>query len=70
MSIPGVDFRIQNEGSLVLLSPISEAAKQWADEHIGRDNGFQPYWPDSIVIEARYIGDILEGIQADGLAVI
>jgi len=37
-------------------------------EHIGADNGYQPYWP-IVVIEHRYILAIIAGIQADGLTV-
>ncbi len=65
-SIP--DFVVQNEGSIFLLHPHTDAARTWVEEHIGADNGFQPYWP-SVVIEDRYIADILEGIGADRLEV-
>jgi hypothetical protein len=51
-----------------LLRPQNESAVAWLNEHIGSENGFQPYWP-TVVIEHRYIGAILEGIQGDGLAV-
>ena len=63
-----IDFTIQNEGSIILLHPQSPAARQWVQDHIGADNGFQPYYP-SIVIEPRYAGDIVAGIQADGLKI-
>jgi hypothetical protein len=33
---------------------------------LGRDNGFQPWYP-TVIVEPRYVGDILEGIEADGL---
>jgi len=67
MSINAVsDFTVQNEGSIVLLHPHTDAARSWVEEHIGEDNGYQPYWP-SVVIEPRYVGDIVNGITADGL---
>jgi hypothetical protein len=62
------DFSLDNQGSIVLLIPHSDPAHEWVNEHIGRGNGFQPYWP-TVVIEARYIEPILEGIASDGLAV-
>lgn len=62
------DFTVQNEGSIVLLHPHTDAARSWVEEHIGEDNGYQPYWP-SVVIEPRYVGDIVNGITADGLEV-
>jgi hypothetical protein len=62
------DFTVQNEGSIVLLHPHTDAARSWVEEHIREDNGYQPYWP-SVVIEPRYVCDILDGITFDGLEV-
>ena len=63
-----VNFRVENHASIFLLRPHTDAARSWVEEHIGEDNGYQPYWP-SVVIEARYVGDIAESIQNDGLVV-
>jgi hypothetical protein len=60
------DFTIRDEGSILLLTPHTEPAHDWIHEHIGRNNGFQPYYPN-IVIEPRYFGPILEGIRESGL---
>jgi len=60
------DFTLQDEGSIFLLVP-QNSARIWIAEHISRE-GFQPYWP-TIVVEHRYISDIVEGIRNDGLAV-
>lgn len=62
------DFSVNNQGTIVLLQPLTDAARAWVEEHIGLDNGFQPYWP-TVVIECRYVRDIIEGIRNDGLAV-
>lgn len=62
------DFTINNHGSVVLLVPNTEAAKDWADEHIGKDNGFQPYWP-TMLFEPRYVAQVVHDIQAQGLSV-
>lgn len=61
-----VDFSFCDEGSLVLLTPLSPAAHAFVEERIGSNNGYQPMWP-TVVIERRYAQDILEGIIADGL---
>ncbi len=66
---PTLDFSVENHGSIFLLRPHSDAAREWVEEHIGSDNGFQPYWP-TVVVEHRYIADIVQGIQNDGLAVL
>ena len=62
------DFLIENHGSIFLLRPVTDAGRDWVDEHIGADNGYQPYWP-TVVVEHRFISDIVAGIQNDGLAV-
>ena len=62
------DFTLCDEGSLVLLTPLSPFAHEFVEERIGSDNGFQPYWP-TVVIERRYAQDILEGVIAEGMVI-
>lgn len=62
------DFVVENHGSIFLLKPLTPSATSWIEEHIGQDNGYQPFLP-TVVVEHRYIADIVEGIQSDGLAV-
>jgi hypothetical protein len=67
-SSPTVDFLCENHGSIFLLRPLTPSAISWIEEHIGQDNGYQPHFP-TVVVEPRYIADIVEGIQNDGLGV-
>lgn len=60
------DFSITNHGSILLLLPLTDAGNAWADEHLP-DNA--QMFGKSIVVEPRYIADIVDGIQADGLTV-
>jgi hypothetical protein len=46
------DFSVRDEGSLILLTPLSSSAREFVEERIGPGNGFQPYWP-TVVIEIR-----------------
>jgi hypothetical protein len=62
------DFTLQNEGSIILLHPGTEPAVRWVENNIGEDNGFQPFLP-TVVVEHRFIGQIVDGIQLDGLSV-
>jgi hypothetical protein len=63
------DFSVSvDAGSIFLLTPHSESALDWIEQNIGRDTGYQPWWP-ALVIERRYIADILEGIRNDGLVI-
>ena len=60
------DFTVRDEGSIVLLTPLSPSAHAFVEERIGSDNGFQRYWP-TVVIEARYFPDIADVIIAEGM---
>jgi hypothetical protein len=62
------DFVVESHGSIFLVKPLTHSATSWIEEHIGQDNGYQPYFP-TVVVEHRYIADIITGIQSDGLAV-
>ncbi len=61
-----VDFEIQDEGTVFLLTPVSDLAVDWADHHLPQDS---QHLGGSIVIEHRYIENIVAGIQNDGLTV-
>jgi hypothetical protein len=63
---PLTDFIVRNEGSIVLLTPITNVAKEWVEEHLPED---VQHWGTAIVVEPRYIMDILQGIHEDGLGV-
>jgi len=62
------DFVVENHGSIFLLRPLTATAKSWVDGHIG-ENGYQPYYP-TVVVEHRYIADIVRGAGADGLVIV
>ena len=62
------DFLVENHGNIFLVRTLTSSAISWVEEHIGHDNGFQPYFP-TVVVEHRYIADLVAGIQNDGLAV-
>jgi hypothetical protein len=62
------DFTVRNEGSIILLTPRTDVAHDWVNEHIGQDNGYQALWP-TVTIEPRYLEPILAGIQDAGLEV-
>jgi hypothetical protein len=65
-SIPKANFRIEFHSSICLIVPLCASARDWLDEHIGKSNGYQPYWPTAIV-EPRYLNEIITGIRRDGL---
>lgn len=62
-----MDIQIQNEGSIYLIRGISENGQQWLDDHISDD---AQMFGDVIVVEHRYIDDIVSGIIQDGLKLV
>lgn len=60
----GNDFHATNHGSIVTLEPLTEAARNWCDEHLPED---RMTLGNAIAIEPRYFTDIIVGIHDDGL---
>ena len=58
------DISVINHGSIVILQPLSEAARGWFDEHIPDD---ALWFAGGLVVEPRYVEDILVGASEDGL---
>lgn len=64
MSTKPHDFRVRDEGTLILLWPVSDEATDWVNEHIDPE---ATRWAGAIVIERRYFPAIFAGLAADGL---
>jgi hypothetical protein len=65
-AIPKANFRVEFHTSIYLIVPLCASGREWLDEHIGKDNGFQPYYP-TVTVEPRYLEAVIEGIRRDGL---
>lgn len=59
------DFEVQHEGTIVLLHPLTDTGAKWISEHTDPDN--RQFFGQALVVEHRYISDLLMGIEADGL---
>lgn len=57
------DFVLINQGTISTLTPVTEGARDWIDEHIPDD---AQWFGRSLVIEWRYVEDIYNGILGDG----
>jgi hypothetical protein len=58
------DFELQDEGSIYLLRPLTGEAAEWLEEHIEQN---RQMFGTAVVVEHRYIADIVRGIRDDGL---
>jgi hypothetical protein len=63
------DFVVENHGSIFLLIPQTVSARIWVEDHIFRENSYQPYWP-TVVVEHRYVYDLLLGLREHGLRAV
>ncbi len=61
------DFYVQNEGSVFLLRPLNDAAREWLEGAIAVED-WQKFG-DAVAIEHRCIGPIIQGATADGFVV-
>lgn len=61
-----MDFLLHNRGSLWLLSPKTERASDWCAENLPED---APVWVGDFVIEPRYVGAVVKGIEHAGLVI-
>jgi hypothetical protein len=61
-----VDFTVENHGTIFLLRPNTAAARQWIEDHIPDD---AQKFGGAVVVEHRYIADIVQGIVNDGYGV-
>lgn len=59
------DMTFANHGSITIMTPLTPAAHDWVSEHIPEDA--MTWGPSGIVIEHRYVLDIMQGVLSDGL---
>ena len=65
MSAP--DFSFVDHGSIVIMHALTDAALEWVDAHVEYES-WQMWGRNGFAIEPRYVGMLMEGIVADGLA--
>ena len=67
MSTAEIDFQVLNAGNIFILTPLTEAADTGVEERVSLTEETQYFGKKGIVIEHRYISDIIEGLLNDGL---
>lgn len=61
-----IDLVVHGHGSVYLLRALTRRARHWVEERISDD---RQEWCGAIVVEHRYLGDIVHGAIADRLEV-
>jgi hypothetical protein len=63
------DIRVQDEGNIFLLHPITAKAQEWMDETLGETMEPWQQFGTGYVVEHRYVAVILQDMIRDGLTV-
>jgi hypothetical protein len=61
-----VDLLVHGHCSIYLLRPTSRRGQTWIDKHVSDD---RQEWAGAIVVEHRFVSDIIRAAVADGLRV-
>ena len=59
-------LRVENHGSVGLLRPLRDEARAWLEGHTG---GEAQWFGGALVVEPRYVADIVHGAREAGLEV-
>lgn len=61
---PARDLDFSFFGSIVLCTPITDEGRAWIEAHVSSES---TWYGDALVVEPRYIDNLVAGAQADGL---
>ena len=62
------DIIVEHHGSIAILRGMTDAGYAWIEEHVSGE-GYQPFGLGARLAEPRYVQDIIDGAEADGLLV-
>lgn len=62
-----VDVRVEDHGSIVLVQPLTDAAREWVTGNVPLE-GWQ-WMGGAFACEPRYVDNLLDGMRGDGLEV-
>lgn len=61
------DIRVTNAGSIFLLRPLTKKARAWLKDSVDPE---AQWFGGALVVEPRYVADIVTGARENGLTVI
>jgi hypothetical protein len=59
-----MDFSVANHGSIFIISPLTDSAKDWIAENVSDES---QWFGGGLVVEHRYVDTLVEGMENDGL---
>lgn len=62
------DISIRHDGSVVLFTVNTPAAREWVEENVQLE-GWQWMGKSSFAVDARFAHDLADGMQGDGLEI-
>lgn len=62
-----MDVVVGNHGSIYLVNPRTPEAERWIYEHTPED---AQWFANALVVDHRYIEDIVRGMDEDGLTIL
>lgn len=65
MATRGLDVQVIGCGTIFLFQPLSDAAREWINEHVQED---AQWFGDALAVEHRFACDLARGMAEDGLA--
>ena len=60
------DVVVSNHGSIVTLALLTKEAQDWVSDHIPDD---AQWFGGQLAVEPRYAGNVIDGMEGDGLVV-
>ena len=62
-----MDFAIRDEGSIKLVVPLTDAAREWLEQNVQED---ALYFGTGLAVEHRFLDPLVDGLKRDGFRVI
>lgn len=65
-----MDARVEDHGSIFVVQPLSQAADSWLEDNVWGDSPEEhTWWAGGLVVEPRYVEELVAGMIGDGLEV-
>lgn len=62
-----IDVGVTNHGTIMTFQPMTQLARDWIEEHVGKD---AQWHSGALAVESKYAGVMAEGMIGDGLEVV